>query len=282
MFPSNLLELLPLTSHRALQNVALTCLLVAVLSGIAYGDKPDRALSPGSMSEEGRRKLIAQQRNALYGDGPLSDAGSYADDNAASRPGPPGQNAPVGLRGHSPLAYEYGRAPPVHNEAGPQTPAEGGQGSQSAGPNERSRANSNSSPQSNPGASKGVFDAPGAQQSSRTSASSPGGSPPRQGAPGSKPGQGSVAPIGTRPSASSAPSNPALNKRSTTPLPSPLSQGYTASGNDNASNTGATTGSNPPSAAPVEGSNAGLSGWGSRPNGWGNKPGLGVQASVWG
>ncbi|KAM7201948.1 hypothetical protein V8F20_004656 [Naviculisporaceae sp. PSN 640] len=224
-----------------------------VLSGVAYGDKPDRALSPGNMSEEDRRKFIAQQRSALYGEGP------------------------------SPLAYEYGRAPPVQNEAGPQTPTEGGQGSQSAGPNEQSRANSNSSPQSNPGTGIGVFDASGAQHSSRTSASSPGGSPPRPGGvAGIKPGQGSVAPIGTRPSVSSAPSNPALNKRSTTPLPSPLSQGYTASNNDNGSNTTATTGSNPPSAAPVEGSSAGLSGWGARPNGWGNKPGLGVQASVWG
>ncbi|KAM7220636.1 hypothetical protein V8F06_004040 [Rhypophila decipiens] len=248
-----------------------------VLSGVAYGDKPDRALSPGNMSEDDRRKLIAQQRSALYGERPRSETGSFAGENAG-----PGQNMSAGLRGHSPLAYEgYGRAPPIHTDVGPQTPAEGGQGSQSAGPNERSRANSNSSPQSNPGAGKTVFDAPGAHQSSRTSASSPGGSPPRQGAPGSKPGQGSVAPIGTRPSISGGPTNPALNKRSTTPLPSPLSQGYTASGNGDGSNTSATSNSNPNSAAPVEGSHVGLGGWGARTNTWGNKSGLGVQAGVW-
>jgi hypothetical protein len=232
------------------------------------------------MSEEDRRKLIAQQRSALYGEGSFPESSGYVDENGTARPGLPGtQNGPAGLRGHSPLTYEYGRTPPAHPEAGPQPPVEGGQGSQSAGPNERSRANSNTSPQSNPAGSKGVFDAPAAQQSSRTSASSPGGSPPRQGAPGSKPGQGSVAPIGTRPSVSSAPANPALNKRSTTPLPSPLSQGYTASGNDEGKNAGAP--SNPASAA-AEGPNVGLSGWGARPNGWGSKSGLGVQASVWG
>ncbi|KAK0628248.1 hypothetical protein B0T17DRAFT_504945 [Bombardia bombarda] len=251
--------------------------------------KPDRALSPGSMSEEDRRQLIAQQRSALYGEGSFSEAGGYVDEHGVPRPGLPGtvQNGPASLRGHSPMTYEYGRTPPVHAEAGPQPPVEGGPGSQSAGPHERSRANSNSSPQSNPAGAKGVFDVPGGgpgQQASRTSASSPGGSPPRQVAPGgsNKPGQGSVAPIGTRPSISNPPTNTALNKRSTTPLPSPLSQGYTAaSGNDEGAGASSVTQQTPSSA--VEGPNVGLSGWGARPNGgWGSKPGLGVQASVWG
>ncbi|KAK4117794.1 hypothetical protein N656DRAFT_786431 [Canariomyces notabilis] len=247
------------------------------------GNKPDRTISPGSLSEEDRRKLIAQQRSALYGDGSYAESGGYVDETGAPRGGLPApQGGPAALRGHSPMTYDYSRVPPIHTDVGPQPPVEGGQGSQSAGPNERSRANSNSSPQSNPPAGKGVFDAPAAQQSSRTSASSPGGSPPRQGAPGSKPGQGSVAPIGTRPSVSNAPTNPALNKRSTTPLPSPLSQGYTASGNDETSASGSTAPANASSSAASEGPNIGLSGWGSRPNGWGSKPGLGVQASVWG
>jgi hypothetical protein len=105
-----------------------------------------------------------------------------------------------------------------------------------------------------------------------------------------KPSQGSVAPIGTRPSISGGvgPTNPALNKRSTTPLASPLGQGYPVSG-------GSGEGGVPGSAAPANsssssaaaaaeggGANVGLSGWGARPNGWGSKPGLGVQASVWG
>lgn len=246
------------------------------------GNKPDRTMSPGSMSEEDRRKLIAQQRSALYGEGPFAEPAGYVDETGAPRAGLP-QGGPAALRGHSPLAYEYGRAPPVHTDVGTQSSAEGAQGPASAGANERSRANSNSSPQSNPPGSKGMFDAP-AQPSSRTSASSPGGSPSRQAAPGSKPTQGSVAPIGTRPSAvSSAPSNPALSKRSTTPLPSPLSQGYTASGSEENAAPGSGAPSNPPSSAAAEGgASVGLSGWGTRSNGWGSKPGLGVQASVWG
>ncbi|KAK4233429.1 hypothetical protein C8A03DRAFT_38863 [Achaetomium macrosporum] len=250
-----------------------------VLAEMSYGpNKPDRTISPGSMSEEDRRKLIAQQRSALYGEGPFAESG-YVDETGPVRPGLSGPPGPVALRGQSPLAYDYGRAPGVHANPGAQPSADAGQGPQSAGPNEQSRANS-TSPQSNPG-SKGMFDAPGTQQSNRTSASSPGGSPPRQGGPGSKPSQGSVAPIGTRPSATTAPMNPALSKRSTTPLPSPLSQGYIPSGNDE-SGTPSSTGPTNPSSATTEAPSVGLSGWGARPNGWGSKPGLGVQASVWG
>ncbi len=244
--------------------------------------KPERSLSPGNMSEDDRRELIARQRSALYGEGPFAETGGYVDENGNVRSGPPGtHNAPATLRGHSPLAYEYGRTPPA--EGGPQGPMDGGgPGSQSAGPNQRSRANSTASPQSNPAGNKGVFDAPGAQQSSRTSNSSPGGSPP-----GTKPGPGgnAVAPIGTRPSGNPSgpvgPPNSALNKRSTTPLASPHSHGFSGPGNNE--NITPTTGgpSNPPSAT-AEGS-MGLSGWGGRSGVWGNsKSGLGVQASVWG
>jgi len=231
------------------------------------------------MSEDERRKLIAQQRSALYGEGSFGESPGYVDENGTPRPGLPNPQAgPAALRGHSPLAYEYGRPPPGHQDANAQAHGEG-QGPHSAGPHERSRANSNSSPQSNPaGGSKGVFDLPAAQQSSRTSASSPGGSPPRQGGLGNKPGQGSVAPIGTRPSGPGGAANPALNKRSTTPLPSPLSQGYSAQVHDDANQTGG-AGQNAPSSA-MEGPAVNLSGWGGRQGGWGSKSGLGAQASV--
>ncbi|KAK0749180.1 hypothetical protein B0T18DRAFT_460049 [Schizothecium vesticola] len=239
-----------------------------VLSDVTYAANPDRTLSPGSnMSEEERRQLIAQQRSALYREGPFADAPGYVDETGAVRPGLPTPHAgPSALRGHSPLAYEYGRAPPAHAEASGHPP-EGVQGSQSAGPNERSRANSNSSPQSNPTGGKGVFEA----QSSRTSASSPGGSPPRHG----------VAPIGTRPSGPSAMTNLAHHKQAATTLPSPLNQGYSARGNEDGNNQGSGPSQAPSSA--IENTNMGLGGWGSRPNNsWGNKSGLGAQASVWG
>ncbi|KAI1408256.1 hypothetical protein F5Y13DRAFT_194536 [Hypoxylon sp. FL1857] len=241
-----------------------------VLGDIPYTGKPDRALSPGSMSEDERRDLIARQRSALFGEG------SYPDESGVGRSGVGVPGLPTGTSGHrgpSPLAYDYGR---------PNVPNATEGASQSADAQGLSRANSNASPQSNPPANIGIFDSAVGQQANRTSNSSPtGGSPPRGGG-ASKPIQSgsAVAPIGTRPSAGSQAPNPALNKRSTTPLPSPLSHGFSASGNADDSNQGvSTTGapSNPPSAAAD-----GYNGWGNRSGVWGNKSSLGVQASVWG
>lgn len=256
--------------------------LIAVLADIpAYGAKPDRTISPASMSEDERRELIARQRSALYGEGPFAETGGYVDETGTPRPGLPGPHpGPGAHRGPSPLAYEYGRTPPA--EGAP----EGGPGSQSAGPNQRSRANSNASPQSNPAGNKGVFEAPGAQHSSRTSTSSPGDSPSNK----SGPGGSTVAPIGTRPSAGSAGSvasapNPALNKRSTTPLPSPLSHGFSAAGSGDEKGTPGSAAATNSSTSTTDGSaSVGMSGWSGRGAGvWGNnKSGLGVQASVWG
>jgi hypothetical protein len=173
-----------------------------------YSAKPDRTLSPGGMSEDERRELIARQRNALYGEGP------YVDETGTPQPGMPGRpHGPGSIRGHSPLAFEYGRAPPAQLEAGSQqtNSLEAGPGS-----NDQPRANSASSPQPNQ---------PQQQQQqtiSRTSVSSPGGSggsPPLSVAPGSKAGQGpAVAPIGTRPA----------GQRSSPPMPN---EGANASGN---------------------------------------------------
>ncbi|KAI0405579.1 hypothetical protein F4802DRAFT_606830 [Xylaria palmicola] len=221
---------------------------------MSYNGKPDRALSPGSLSEDDRRELIQRQRSALYGEGHYDDAGS-------SRPSVPGLSAASSQRGPSPLAFDYGR-PAAGVTEGASQPGDS-QG--------LSRANSNASPQSNAPANIGAI---------RTSNSSPtGGSPPRAGA-SSRPGQsGVVAPIGTRPSIGSQVSNPALNKSSTTPLPSPLSHGISASGNEDDNNGPSTSG---PPGNPASASADGYNGWGNRSGVWGNKSNLGVQASVWG
>lgn len=216
-------------------------------------------MSPGSgMSEDDRRELIARQRNALYGDSP-----SFGEnENGTPRPNTQGSGtqSATGIRGHSPLAFDH--YPTTQAEStSQQAPIEAGHQGQ-----QRSRANSTSSPSSNPTGSFSLFEAT-AQQSSRTSTSSPGGSPPRQGK-----SQGSgVAPIGTRPTQAV---NPALNKRSTTPLPSPLSHGF-AAGEENKEHRTSSAASNS-----TEQQNTGL-GWGAKPGVWGNKS-LGVQASVWG
>ncbi|KAI9743402.1 MAG: hypothetical protein M1818_003249 [Claussenomyces sp. TS43310] len=204
-------------------------------------------MSPGSgMSEEERRELIARQRSALYGEGASFPENGGFDENGAPRPVTQGN---VG-RGPSPLA-------------GQQT-----SGNEPNAAQPRSRANSTSSPSSNAAANFSLFD--NAQQSSRTSTSSPGGSPPRQG----KSAAGSVAPIGTRPAAQAT--NPALNKRSTTPLPSPLSYGFGASNNEEAKVDRTTSAASNPSTTPEVGL-----GWGNKGGVWG-KNSLGVQASVWG
>ena len=228
------------------------------------------------MSEEERRELIARQRSALYGEGAYPESGGF-DDNGTPRPGTQGSGSQsaTGIRGHSPLAFDHFNAQSQQGE-NPSQQAQEPQSATQAPGQQRSRANSTSSPSSNPTSSFSIFES-AAQQSSRTSTSSPGGSPPRQ---GKAPTSSGVAPIGTRPSGAQAP-NPALNKRSTTPLPSPLSYGFAASSNDENTDSkdGRTTSaaSNPNSQAQQD---VGL-GWGKNSGVWG-KNSLGVQASVWG
>ncbi|KAI1506039.1 hypothetical protein F5X99DRAFT_178109 [Biscogniauxia marginata] len=237
-----------------------------VLADMSYNGKADRALSPGSMSDDERRELIARQRSALYGEPSFDDG--------ANRPGVPGlPPTTTSQRGPSPLAYDYSRTnAPNAGEGGPH-PGEGPA---------QSRTNSNASPQSNPPTNIGMFDNTVGQQASRTSNSSPtGGSPPRVGG-AAKSGQtgNTVAPIGTRPSGTAQATNSALSKRSTTPLPSPLSHGFSASNNNDENSQGVSTSGAPSN--PTSASADGYNGWGGRSGVWGNKSNLGVQASVWG
>jgi len=241
-----------------------------------FGSKPDRTMSPGSgMSEDERRELIARQRNALYGEGAAYPEGAGFDENGTPRPGTQGSGSQsaTAIRGHSPLAFDHFNAQAAQGES--QQAPEPQSATQAPG-QQRSRANSTSSPSSNPTSSFGMFES-AAQQSSRTSTSSPGGSPPRQ---GKAPTSSGVAPIGTRPSAQAV--NPALNKRSTTPLPSPLSYGFAANNDETTAqndNRATSAASNPNSQSNPQ--SASIGGWGSKSGVWGNKQ-LGVQASVWG
>jgi hypothetical protein len=154
-----------------------------------------------------------------------------------------------------------------------------------------------SSPNSGANPSYSLYDASAEQPV--TSTSSPGGadSPSsRQLSSKSTAGPiGSVGPIGSRPSqqtgAGQAP-NPALNKRSTTPLPSPLGYGFAPNENANSAASGnersTSSASNPASSAHAAGaggkeaSNPVGLGWGNSSGVWGSKNTLGVQASVWG
>lgn len=229
-------------------------------------------MSPGSgMSEEERRELIASQRDRLYGQGPFSETAGF-DENGTPRPATQssGSQSATAIRGHSPLAFDHFNAQANQEQAANQEP----QSATQAPGQQRSRANSTSSPSSNPTSSFSIFES-AAQQSSRTSTSSPGGSPPRQ---GKAPTSSGVAPIGTRPAQVS---NPVLAKqRSTTPLPSPLSYGFAANSDEaeQKDNRVTSAASNPPQNQSQQ--DVGL-GWGSKGGVWG-KNSLGVQASVWG
>jgi hypothetical protein len=225
------------------------------------------------MSEEERRELIARQRNALYGEGSFPENGGF-DDNGTPRPGTQGSGtqSATGVRGHSPLAFDHFNAQASQGENVQQSSEQS-----TSAPQQRSRANSTSSPSSNPPNNFSLFES-AAQQSSRTSTSSPGGSPPRQGKTQASSG---VAPIGTRPSGAQA-QNPSLNKRSTTPLPSPLSYGFAA--NEDSSeqkDKRATSAASNPNNNSQSQQDVAL-GWGSKSGVWGSKNSLGVQASVWG
>lgn len=240
-------------------------------------NKSDRSVSPAAISEESRRELLARQHRALYGnDSPaFFPPGTFADESSRADNPTGGTPTSAGIRGPSPRGVDpFGltQSPGHGNADGVASP---------------SRANSTSSP------SSGINPVFGGSEVPVTSSSSPrADSPSGQMSTKSTAGPiGSVGPIGSRPvqHAGAIPvTNPALNKRSTTPLPSPLGFGFTPneaalSGNERSTSSA----SNPSGAAPVgmpgpkDPSGVGL-GWGNGSGVWGSKNGLGVQASVWG
>lgn len=267
---------------------------LALLAEISTYGK-DRVMSPSAMTEDERRDLIARQHRALYAgnpDGHQSEDGPHMDENNTSRgtnihsngPSAPGSNA-GGTRGPSPSSTfdPFGHQQSGNIDTTPvQTPAtEQGPhvGQSNAASPTRSRTNSVSSPSSK-SASFSLFDNSGAQaQSSRTSASSPGGSPPRAQRVSTTPVTSSgVAPIGTRPTQNQ--NSVVNNKRSTTPLPSPLSYGF-AQENDPFNNISKERSSPAPSNnSTPNGQGADGLGW-SKVWGPSNKS-LGTVASVWG
>lgn len=256
-------------------------LKLTIYSGVLAdmsGAKSDRSASPGGMTEEDRRELIARQHRALYG----NEASLYGA-GASTRPVSQDARVAAGVMrpgGNSPLNYEqYPAGTPAGVAEQMQAQSKASKDASVAGQQQRSRANSTASPSSNPNAFS-LFDT--AQQSSHTSTSSPGGSPPRQGASKSSTTAG-VGAIGMRPTQNQTQAaNTGLTKRSTTPLPSPLSYGYptTEKNQNNNNNSISVSNSNPPSAVPEKGTGFG---WPGNNGVWGAaKNPLSVQASVWG
>jgi len=232
------------------------------------------------MNEEDRRELIARQHRALYG----NESGNFGDESHTPRPsnlmlG----NTSAGGRGPSPRSYDpYAMGQTTAQGAIAETPGQlNANDSAPTGPSPkpqqgRPRADSTSSPASNPPSQSFSLFENAAQQSSRTSTSSPGGSPSRQ-AKTSNPG---VAPIGTRPAQSS---NPTVTKSSTTPSPSPLGYGFTNNENQNLNvNTNGNERSTSVASNPSNNKDTSMgsgAAWGTGSGAWGNKS---IQASVWG
>ncbi|KAG0634933.1 hypothetical protein HOY80DRAFT_1012232 [Tuber brumale] len=204
--------------------------LLAEVSG--YGK--DRVMSPGAMSEDERRELIARQHRALYTSGhsegshsedgvPLEEGNPPRGTNSNSNgPSAPGSNA-GGTRGPSPMSSAFdpfGHQNGKIDSNAAQTSGDQSQTGNAISPPIRSRTNSASSPSSK-SASFSLFDNAQAQ-SSRTSASSPGGSPPRSQRISTTPVTSSgVAPIGTRPNAQNQSGVANNGKRASPPLNSP-------------------------------------------------------------
>ncbi|CAI7603058.1 unnamed protein product [Penicillium glandicola] len=243
--------------------------------------KSDRSTSPAAVSEDSRRELLARQHRALYGNESPAffPPGAFSDDNSRPDSQAGGGTPSSAVRGSSPRGMD----PFGLTQAG-ATNADAATGLQSP-----SRANSTSSPSSAINASFGT-------EQPVTSTSSPGADSPssRQAAPKPVAGPiGSVGPIGSRPApgqTSAPPANPALNKRSITPLPSPLGLGFTPADPTAGSTTERTSSANSTPAvtsaaggpgAKDQAGGVGL-GWSNGSGVWSSKSGLGVQASVWG
>lgn len=242
------------------------------------------------MNEEDRRELIARQHRALYGNDGASfyETANFGEESNTPRPSaqPAGTPTSAAGRGPSPHGLGLNQAQPqsVHPEnqvqySAPEQNTQSQPSGTTKGPSPkpqqpRSRANSTSSPISNP-QNFSLFENT-TQQSSRTSTSSPGGSPPRQ-------TKVATAPIGTRPTSNQATVS-ALSKRATTPLPSPLSYGFAPAENPSSGTSGnersTSAASNTSAGAKESGMGSSMT-WGGNSGVWG-KNSLGVQASVWG
>lgn len=236
--------------------------------------KSDRSMSPSTMSEEGRRELIARQHRALYGSdgGAFLPPGGFGDEgNAREQGASVSATSNSGARGTSPRGVDpFGMsAQSVQGE----NPSQG-----TSAAHENNRGEKAASPASNTGpASFGTFEST-AQQPTKASTPPSGeeGHSRQVSKSTTAPVGGSMGPIGSRPQAGSS-QNQTLSKRTTSPLPSSVNHGF---GNSDQSNERSAS-SNSNSNNQKEGNpNAGMGAWGTGSGVWGtNKIGA---TSVWG
>lgn len=234
------------------------------------------------MSEEGRRELLARQHRALYG----NDANNFLPQGGFGEEGNAGResisNVPTtavgGMRGNSPRTVDpFG----LGQVAGQQAPVDQANPASSISHADVGRAETATSPVT--GAAPGHFGNidTNVQQSNNTSTSPAGGESPSRGVSKSTtaPIGSGMGPIGTRLSQQQPPPSQSINKRSTTPLTSPLNNfGFGSSEPANNNERSGSSNSNP--AAAQKDASSGMGAWGTGSGVWGsNKIGA---TSVWG
>lgn len=233
---------------------------IGVLAEMA-SNKSDRSHSPSTLSEEGRRELIARQHRALYGSETANFIPQGAFDESANTKGPIGG----GPRGPSPRAGDpfggLGQGAPGL-ESSVQVSQESG------------RPEKTTSPAGAPGF--GTFE--GAGQSSGKVPTPPTGDDSSHARHLSKsttaPLSGGMAPIGSRPNPQHSASQ-SLNKRTTSPLPASTPFGFGSSEQTNERSTSSNSNSKKEG-----GGSSGIGAWGTGSGVWGsNKIGA---TSVWG
>ena len=244
-------------------------------------NKSDRSMSPSTLSEEGRRELIARQHRALYGNesatGGFAPQGGYSEDGNAQRDSSSGvpTSSAGGIRGNSPRGMD----PFGMGQSGTQSgPTDNSTQDTSNASQESGRGNSAASPVT--GTAPGNFTSfeSAAQQGGKPSSSPSGGeSPTRQVTKSTTAPIGSgMGPIGSRPQQQGQ--NPGLNKRTTSPLPSSLNYNFGPSEQSNNERAGSSNSSS--NNAQKENSSQSMGPWGTGSGVWGsNKIGA---TSVWG
>ena len=248
---------------------------IGVLADIS-STKSDRSMSPSTLSEEGRRDLIARQHRALYGGEGAAFVGQtpygLEDIPPRDQSGPGPSNAPGTARGASPRSADPFGAP------GQSSQHEGTAQSTLQG-QEVSRVEKASSPAGQTAPGFGSFE-PASQSAGGKPPSPSSGEDVSHSRQISKsttaPISGGMGPIGSRPNAQQAP-NQSLNKRTTSPLPSSL--GYSFGNNEQVNDRAPSSNSNS-NAQKESSSGSGMGTWGTGSGVWGNNK-IGT-TSVWG
>ena len=264
-------------SSKCLTNLIRKLRTIGTVPTDVSSAQSDRSQSPSTMSEEGRRDLIARQHRALYGGESSSflPQGLYGENdarenNAGTQPGNNGQ-----AQGNSPPAQDLFRMTSRQGD---------GSGQSNPSLHEKNRMDKTASPSTGSGPPTfGTFE-PASQQSGRNP------TPPSSGEGHSRtmsksttaPVGSGMGPIGSRPNAQQGPAQ-GLNKRTTSPLPNqPLSYGsFGTAESTTAERTASSNSNSNQKDNQTSASGSSMGAWGTGSGVWGSSNKIGT-TSVWG